>query len=394
MDENILKLRVGFFVVITTLILGILIFLNSEGWSRQYTLFIKPVSAPGVTVGTPIRKNGILVGRVKSVSTEDTHLLLGLAINEGQFLYANEVPSIGTESFLGDAVIEFVPMPADARGVRMVEGDVFAKVAVKRNPMEIVDVAINLEKDISRTMETIRMAGEAVDEAGAGVKRLLDTVNGTLEDEDSEFKRLVVDFRQTSLKAQVAIDNFNRIFENMNEIVGDPKMKSDLRNAIATLPKIFEEIRVTVGDTRQTINSFQSVTGKASKNLDNLEVFTGSLKNNGPEILVQVGDSLKNIDELVSNISTFTQSLSKLENKDGTLGKLLNDSELYDEVLKTVENVRDLSTRLEPMVNDLRVFADVLARDPGVIGVRGAIDRRPGNTGYKGTAARDGGIQR
>ncbi len=394
MDENILKLRVGFFVVITMLILGILIFLNSEGLSRQYILFIKPISAPGVTIGTPIRKNGILIGRVKSVSTEDTHLLLGLAINEDQKLYANEVPSIGTESFLGDAVIEFVPLAVDARGVQMGEGDVFEKVAVKRNPMEIVDVAMSLEKDISKTMETIRMAGEAVDEAGAGVKRLLDTVNGTLENEDSEFKQLITDFRQTSLKAQVAIDNFNRIFENMNEIVGDPKMKSDLRNAIATLPRIFEEIRVTVGDTRQTINSFQSVTGKASKNLDNLEVFTGSLKDNGPEILVQVGDSLKNIDELVANISTFTKSLSKLDNKDGTLGKLLNDSELYDEVLGTVENVRDLSTRLEPLVNDLRVFADALARDPGVIGVRGAIDQRPGKTGYKGTAARDGGIQR
>ena len=41
MDENILKFRVGIFVVIAMLILGILIFLNSEGWTRQYTIFIK-----------------------------------------------------------------------------------------------------------------------------------------------------------------------------------------------------------------------------------------------------------------------------------------------------------------------------------------------------------------
>ena len=63
MDENILKFRVGIFVVIALCILGILIFLNSEGWVAQYTIFIKPTSAPGVTTGTPIRKNGILIGR-------------------------------------------------------------------------------------------------------------------------------------------------------------------------------------------------------------------------------------------------------------------------------------------------------------------------------------------
>ena len=86
--------------------------------------------------------------------------------------------------------------------------------------------------------------------------------------------------------------------------------------------------------------------------------------------------------------------MSKLQNSEGTIGKLLNDTEIYDNVLETVENVRDLSVKLEPLVNDLRSFADVLARDPGMIGVRGALDRRPGKTGYKGTAGRDGGLLR
>ena len=123
-------------------------------------------------------------------------------------------------------------------------------------------------------------------------------------------------------------------------------------------------------------------------------MFTGSLKENGPELLLQVRESLNNVNELVTGIQGFTQSLSKLQNSEGTIGKLLNDTEVYDNVLETVENVRDLSVKLEPLVNDLRSFADVLARDPGMIGVRGALDRRPGKTGYKGTAGRDGGLIR
>ena len=102
MDENILRLRVGIFVLLAMVILGILIFVNSEGWwVPKYTVFIKPVSAPSVTVGTPVRKNGILIGRVKTVETENDHVLLGLAINRKDQIYANEICSIGSESFPG-----------------------------------------------------------------------------------------------------------------------------------------------------------------------------------------------------------------------------------------------------------------------------------------------------
>ena len=394
MDENILKFRVGIFVVIAMLILGILVFLNSEGWTRQYTVFIKPVSAPGVTVGTPVRKNGILIGRVKSVKTEDDHVLIGLAINEDEAIYENEICSIGSESFLGDAMVEVLPLSKAERGNEVGNNFVMNRVAVKRNPMEIVDVALDLESDISETLEAVRIAGQSINEAGTGVRELTNLVQDALGNEESDFKKLVIEFRAMSQRAQVALDNFDRVFENINEIVGDEKLKGEIKQSIGSLPKIFEEVRVTVGDTRQTINSFRSVTGKASKNLDNLETFTGSLKENGPEILLQVSESLNNVNGLVTRIQGFTESLSKLQNSEGTIGKLLNDTEIYDDVVETVQNVRDVSIKLEPLVNDLRSFADVLARDPGMIGVRGALDRRPGKTGYKGTAGRDGGVLR
>ena len=110
MDENILRLRVGIFVVIAMLILGILIFLNSDGWKSQYTIYIKTTSAPGVTINTPIRKNGILIGRVNKVETQPDGVLLGLAINEGEEIYSNEQFSIGSASFFGDAVVEVLPV--------------------------------------------------------------------------------------------------------------------------------------------------------------------------------------------------------------------------------------------------------------------------------------------
>lgn len=401
MEEQVLRLRVGAFVVVAIIILAILIVLNSEFLGSQYSVVIKPSSAPGVTINTPVRKNGILIGRVRDVATEDDHVVLVLGINEDEMIYSNEIASIGAESFLGDAGIEILPLPREQRGQRISEGQAMSRVSVKRNPMEIVDLALDLEGQIVETLKTVQVAGNAVNDAGSGIEQLASTVNIALTSEGSDLKVLLGDLRNVSNKASTSLDNFNRIFENVNDIVGDAELKNRINDAFKALPAVFREIRVTVADTRETIKSFGGVSGRVNDNLDNLSVFTKSLKNEGPEILEQVNASVQNIDKLLTQVKSFTGSLGKLEkaftNPNGTVGKLFNESDIYDSVKMTVDNAKDisaqvkaLSVRLEPMVRDLRTFADEVARDPGVIGVRGALDRRPTKTGYKGSAEKNG----
>ncbi len=409
MNESAYRFTVGMFVLLALVILGFLIFVNSEGFQNKYTIYIKPGSAPGVTEGTPVRKNGILIGRVALVQTEDDHVIIGVHINSDERVYANETLSIGADGFLGDAVIEILPLPKDRRGELAVDDAVLTRVAVKRNPMEIVDVALNLEGEITRTLEAVREAGDAVNDAGQGINGLATTVQSALEDENSDFKILIADVQRMSQKAQVALDNFNRIFENVNNFVGDPELKGKIRDAVDALPEVFEEIQLTITDTRETINSYREVSERAGTNLENLEPFTASLKDNGPEILEKVNTSMANVEEMIDKIGTFADTLGEaaesIAQSEGTIGKLLNDSELYDTALataggaketvddakETMERIKQLSTKLEPLVNDLRVFADSLARDPGQLGVRGALNRRTPGTGYKGTAGRERG---
>ena len=401
MDEKILRFRVGMLVIVAMLILAILIALNTEFIGWRYTVILKTPSAPGVTIGTPVRKNGILIGRVKEVQTEDDHVMLVLNINEKESIYANEVASIGAESFLGDAGIEFLTLPRAQRGTRLIEGDSVARVSVKRDPMQIVDMALDLEMEMVQTLRTVQDAGQQVASAGVGINQLTQTFNAALTNDDSDLKLLLTDLRKASVKASSAMDNFNQIFENLNDIVGDPMLKEKTNEAFDSLSAVFREVRTTVADTRKTINSFAGVSERANDNLDNLSVLTGALKENGPEIVDQVNSSLKNVDKLLSQAKSFSGGLERLEkaftNKDGTIGKLLNDTQIYDGVVDTVNNarevskrVKDLSVKLEPIARDLRTFADGIARDPGSLGVRGALDRRPTKTGYKGSLQKNG----
>ena len=71
----------------------------------------------------------------------------------------------------------------------------------------------------------------------------------------------------------------------------------------------------------------------------------------------------------------FTRALNESE---GTLGRLLRDPLLYDEPAQAAANVNRITKQLRPIVNDVRVFTDKIARHPEQLGVRGALDRRPG----------------
>ena len=402
MDERVLQLRVGIFVLLAIIILLALIYLNSEVWKGQYTVFLKPQTAPGVKTNTPVRKNGVLIGRVRDVQTLDDAVTIALRIDNDERIYENEIASIGTESILGDAVIEILPVGPDERGDLLTSSELINRVSIKRNPMEIVDVALNLEGEISETLTVIRSAAGSFDntaqeleDAGAGITELADSLQSILNDEDSELRKLVADYRGIARKTDLAFNNFNRIFENVNEVIGDPDFKERLNDAVAAIPDIFEEVRGAVTDVRATVKSFKDVGSSVDKNLKNLEPFTESLKDNGTEILASVNDSLGNIDEVFSEIQNAAKSLSNLQSENSTIGKLLNESELYDEAFAAVKSIREQTLKIEPLINDVRLFADAIARDPGQLGIRGAIRNRDApKTGFKGTTGRNRIIRR
>ena len=301
---DIYKFRVGAFVLIALLILCILFVatnVDENPFQARYQVVVKPISAPGVMAGTPVRRNGVLIGRVKAVKAEDDFVVLKMDINEDDKIYANETVSIGAAGFLGDSAVEILPKSKALRGEAVGDGDTMEFVAIKLNP---IDVALNLETEISDTLLAVREAGKAVGDAGDGIRELATTVETALQDEQGNFRQMLTEFRTMAQRAQVAIDNFNRIFNNINEFIDDPKMKTEFKRSIAMLPDIFEEVQVTISDTRETINTFRKVSEGAGKNLDNLETFTMALKDNGPEILSQVNASLKNVDGLIGQINS------------------------------------------------------------------------------------------
>ena len=74
MNDRVMQFRVGVMVLATAIIAGILVVLFGDLPSlvqSTYPLQMSFADARGVSSGTPVRKNGILVGRVASISLNE-----------------------------------------------------------------------------------------------------------------------------------------------------------------------------------------------------------------------------------------------------------------------------------------------------------------------------------
>ncbi len=62
---------------------------------------------------------------------------------------------------------------------------------------------------------------------------------------------------------------------------------------------------------------------------------------------------------------------------EGTIGRLVYEEEMYERVQQTLWNVEDITKGMNPIVRDVRVFTDKIARDPAVL-ARGALRNNGG----------------
>jgi phospholipid/cholesterol/gamma-HCH transport system substrate-binding protein len=85
----------------------------------------------------------------------------------------------------------------------------------------------------------------------------------------------------------------------------------------------------------------------------------------------------KNLDESAARLNAVLGDVQELfkaiDRGDGTLKKLINDPSLYNRLDEAACMITKLLPRLEPILRDVNVFTDKIARHPESLGVRGAI---------------------
>ena len=405
MDERVVKFRVGVMVLSTMFIAGILVLLFGDARSiarGSYTIHMHFTDAPGVTDGTPVRKSGILIGRVTNVRfAEQGGVIVEAKIDGKVKIYHSEVPQVSGSLLGGDVVIQFVHrdklpavrLPAEATAKPQASNDFtsptevltgadgenppapkkeaaqkdsaaaaepdsvvvqdgeYIEGTVAPNPFQVIS---NLEGDMSKAVGSLATAGDEV-------AKLAGYFNRMLTNNDEQVTRIINKTEQT-------LDSFQRALANVDDVLGNDEVRENLKRTISELPELLTETRGAMTTVRTTVES-------VDRNLRNLEGFTGPLSERGDQIITNVDQAVARLDQLLGDLSAFSRNLNRGE---GSIGQLLRNPDLYQHLNAAAINIEQITYELKPILADARVFSDKIARHPELLGVRGAIQKSPG----------------
>lgn len=392
MDDRMMQFRVGAVVLGVVLITGVLTVMFGHMPGAHYTIYVDFANAPGVAQGTPVKDSGVLIGRVTDVqlregsSGEPVHVTL--EIESKYKIRANQTIQVSS-GLLGDTELDVVDQPRGTPSEAAPAGhpeenkpDTGAPPTVRGQSGDPPQAPGSPPSTFIQPGQTIKgtSAGGSPSQEFAHLEADMDKVSNSLTAAGDEVRELAHNlntmfgdgdpqkFRRLVDKTEGAMDAMQKTLNDVDKIVGDPKMQADMRRSLADLPETLRQLQ-------QSLQSIQTTTALADENLKNLQGFTRPLSEQGGEMVRHANSSIRELDELLGQVSRFTTGLNSSQ---GTLGQLINSPELYQQLAEAAANVNELTRRMAPILNDVRTFTDRIARHPEVLGVRGAIDRSPG----------------
>ncbi|QDV13175.1 mce related protein [Rosistilla oblonga] len=404
MDDRRLEFGVGVLVLASIGVSIILMFIFGAYpvlLKKEYPITANFPTVAGIDVDTPVVKFGYPIGRVTKIQLGAEGVDVMMMIDAKYPIHKNEIPRIGSQRLVtGEARIEFVKanekqllelfdgkvndppdgilqptesafaqeyVPEDGYYVRVTDG-------VSSDPFAVL---MSLEGEFRGTLKSIEDAGKSVDSLASQLESNVKTL----------FKGDGTQVHQIAQQTSQTLEQVRSTAAEVESILKDTQMKEKLKASLDRFPLLLDDAQETMHVAQRAIQSFENVGDSVNdtvKSVDrtvrNIERFTTPLADNSDELVANVLRSLNNLDQVLVQVAYFTEQLNE---GDGTIKRLIEDDELYWQVRRIAGNIENLTARVRPIVDDARVFADKIARDPGTLGVRGALSRRPQGAGLK-----------
>ncbi|MGL6194162.1 MAG: MlaD family protein [Thermoguttaceae bacterium] len=370
-----IELKIGITVLLfMAVIVSLVVMFGKQSFptlGQDYEITAQFENISGVKEGAPVFMNGVRVGKVKSVDLIDTegkrYVDVKLLINKKWTIYTCD------ECRINSALISMTETTLQITRNKNYDGPV---VPLKPGepmpgvvPTDIVQSFSGLEGDITSAVKNIS-------DAAGKLGTFIDRVNKVVGSEEDLTKKQD-QFLEIIGQLGSVLKTVDELAKNVNTIISDEETNENIHRVIQGLPDAIDNANLAIGRINTVAGEASTTLTKASKTfdnvntkLDNITPFTEALGEDGPEILKSVRLSSRKLDGVMSDLSTLLEAFS---NPDGSLGQLLNNPDLYDSVQAIVQNVEEVTYNLKPVVDDFRVFSDRVARDPSMLGVRGAI---------------------
>jgi phospholipid/cholesterol/gamma-HCH transport system substrate-binding protein len=329
------QLKVGIVTICAFLILFVLVFLltQSQGLFRNTaTLRTYMDDASGITEGTPVRLNGILVGtldKVQLTSSKDPRRTVEFQM-QIQKKYLEQIPEdsvvgIAASNLLGDKYLNITK----GLSSRTVKDGAELKSLQSQDIPELMAQMSGLLKSFQDLVGRVGNLMQGVEEGKGNLGLFLkdEELYRRINDIASEGKGLLADIRSSKgTFGKLIYDDalYNEIrapLKRMDAMLADLQAGQGSAGKMLRDPALYDEARATVGEIRAVLADLNAGKGTAGKLLKDETLH-------------------KHLDELVAKLNG---TMDKINSGQGTLGQLMVNPQLYESLTGTTREFQSLA---------------------------------------------------
>jgi phospholipid/cholesterol/gamma-HCH transport system substrate-binding protein len=334
MTEQGMRFRIGLFVALALVLLATLVTLfgSLPSLFKQYHEYtVTFADAPGVNVGTPVRRSGVRIGEVKSVDLDhDTgEVHVGLLLERPYKLRKNEQPVL-VQGLLGsDTCIDVVTLrpPATGKPDRS-EVEPGSVVTGGKQP--------NVHTLLSRASEVVPATHDTITQVRQSLQHL-EKIGPLLEETIKEYRDLAKATRE-------AIPEIRRT----NNEVAD--LARAVRGAVPGLSQTSDEVRELAKAVRETVPELRQTNTEVCGLVKSVHESVPGLSQTNDEVrelAKAVRDTLPELRRTNEEIQHAVENWGKVGDRVDNLLALNQDR-----VVKTVDNLNETLVRLSSLFSE------------------------------------------
>jgi len=330
------QLKVGLTVIAASITLGVLILLMS-GTGGVFTHKIILLSyfdnAGGLTVGAPVRLQGVDIGNVTRIRVVSdpakklTPVEVTMKVNTVYLanLRKDSLTMLQTAGVLGETYIDI--NSAGGHGPEVTEGDVLAT------------------QETPQIQDVVRASQSTLQNLDALEKRL-DRILAFVESGQGSFGQLIYDpalynrFNAMLGQFQGLANDVASGKGSLGKLVVSDELYRNANDTIARLNAIIDDLNAGKGTAGKLLKD-PTLYNNANDTIANVKQLTDDVKA-GKGALGTLATDQEFANKLRNTMSKLSDISSRLEAGEGTAGKLLKDPSLYDNSNQFVAEGRDL----------------------------------------------------
>jgi len=390
-----LRLRLGLFVVLASLLMAALIIMfgSLPGlFRRSSTYVVRFNDAPGLTPGAPVRRSGVRIGTVKRITLDEERGIVRaeLAIDAPYRLRRNEQPTLVTGLLGTDASIDLLPRqaedgePIDRQaldpGAELVGARAASVGTLLKGASEVVpttqETLNDIRKSLQRLDKFVARAEKSIPLAEETMREYRDLAKATRA-QIPELAKTNVEIREFARGAREVLPEINRTVDEYR-LLG-----RDLRAALPEVMKTNREVQDFARDARavlptveRTLDEYRELAAEARRTMPMVRATLddiGAAARNASRLLeradVMLQDNRENIEETIRNLTRASAGAARLlsdENVNNASRTITNTKAASDSLPRiaasaddiltqgrfTVRKINELLPKIEASLND------------------------------------------